>query len=304
MNAFIQALPIAPWILFTVFAAAMQSIRTAGQKSLSQSITPMSATLVRYVFGLPIALLYLYSLTGSHFVPSVAKALAMPEFLQPAVLAGIFQIVATALLIRVFRYRNFMVGTSFAKTESIQTAMLGMIFFSTSLTLWGWVAVVLGVVAVWFMAMPSRKEPWDIEAIGIGLASGASFALTSLWIRQASLTLPFDTMTSAGITLVLVVSFQSVLCVIYTAVRTPADFLNIAQRWPLAVFVGVTSALGSIGWFTAMSWQNPALVKSLGQVEMLFTAALTLRYFREQVRWVEWLGVVLLMISVTILITG
>jgi len=45
-NWFIDA-----WVLFTVFAALMQSVRTAGQKQLTSSLTPLSSTLVRYVFG-------------------------------------------------------------------------------------------------------------------------------------------------------------------------------------------------------------------------------------------------------------
>jgi len=59
-----------------------------------------------------------------------------------------------------------------------------------------------------------------------------------------------------------------------------------------------------VGWFTAMTWQNPAIVKSLGQVEMLFTAALTLRLFRERVTKIEWLGVGCVVASVVILLVA
>lgn len=262
----------------------------------------MSATLVRYVFGLPVALFYLWLLTGADLPSKLSQAVVQPTFLIPAALAGVFQIVATVLLIQVFRYRNFMVGTSVAKTESIQTALIGTFFFAAPLSLGGWIAVILGVVGVWLMAMPKRDEPWDLGSISLGLASGACFGLTSLWIRQASLSLQLDSLISAALTLVLVVAFQSILCIAYTAVATPSEFAKIKQRWPLAVMVGATSALGSIGWFTAMTLQNPALVKSLGQVEMLFTAALTLRFFRERIRWVEWVGVAVLVVSIVILV--
>lgn len=293
---------VAPWILFTVFAALMQSVRTAGQKSLSNHMTPMSATLVRYLFGLPVAMLYLTALSGSDTVLQLNDALRLPEFLWPAMLAGIFQIVATVLLIILFRFRNFMVGTSFAKTESVLTALIGTLFFAAPLSIFGWVAVVLGVVGVWLMAWPNRQEPWKLSVVCLGLGSGACFALTSLWIRQASLSLGHDVMTGAAITLVLIVSFQTLLCLLYTVLVTPEEFPKIGKRWPLATFVGATSALGSIGWFTAMSWQNPALVKSLGQVEMLFTAVLTLRFFRERIRLVEWVGVSALIGSVILIV--
>ena len=50
---------IEPWVLWTLLAAVMQSVRTAGQKVLVADISAVSATLVRYLFGLPFALLYL-----------------------------------------------------------------------------------------------------------------------------------------------------------------------------------------------------------------------------------------------------
>jgi len=296
------SLGVAPWVLFTVFAAAMQSVRTAGQKSLSDSITPMSATLVRYVFGLPFAFAWLVFLTGETWPGKLLDALSSGTFVVYGVLAGLFQIVATALLILSFRFQNFMVGTSFAKTESIQTAIFGTLFFAAPLSLGGWVAIVVGVVGVWLMAMPDRKKPWDLGAISIGLGSGACFGFTSLWLREASLSLGHDVVTSASITLVLIVCFQSIICVAYTAIKSPEEFSKIGARWPLATFVGATSALGSIGWFTAMTWQNPALVKSLGQIEMLFTAVLTLRLFRERVRLMEWIGVISVVASVVLLV--
>ena len=280
----------------------MQSVRTAGQKSLSGTISPMSATLVRYVFGLPFAFIYLFALSGTESFRLLLDALTRAEFLRPAVAAGLFQIVATVLLIQLFRFRNFLIGTSFAKTESILTALIGTLFFASPLSVFGWVAVILGVIGVWLMAIPSRSEPWKLNVVCLGLGSGVCFALTSLWIRQASLSLGFDVLVSAAITLVFVVGFQSILCSVYITLVSPKEFIKIADRWPLALFVGITSALGSIGWFTAMSWQNPALVKSLGQVELLFTAVLTLRFFRERIRIVEYIGVAALIASVIILV--
>jgi len=280
----------------------MQAVRTAGQKSLSANITPMSATLVRYVFGLPFIVIYLAVLTGPTLLDKLSDALSQREFLVPAALAGIAQIFATVLLILSFRYRNFMVGTSFAKTESIQTAMFGTVFFAAHLSVGGWLAVVLGVIGVWLLAMPSRREPWNAGAVCAGLGAGALFGFTSWWIRQAALTLDHEVIVSAAITLLLIVAFQALVCVLYTAVVTPAEFKQIRAHWPLAVFVGLTSALGSVGWFTAMTWQNPALVKSLGQVEMLVTAVLTLRLFREKIALVEWLGVTAIIASVVILL--
>jgi len=51
------------WIFFTLLAVVMQSVRTAAQKQIAQSISAASATLVRYLFGLPFALGYYFYLS-------------------------------------------------------------------------------------------------------------------------------------------------------------------------------------------------------------------------------------------------
>ena len=52
------------WIPITLFAVLMQTIRTAGQKQLTQHLDPVTVTLVRYLFGLPFVLLYLLLVTA------------------------------------------------------------------------------------------------------------------------------------------------------------------------------------------------------------------------------------------------
>ena len=48
------------WIAFTLLAATMQAVRTAGQKQLSVHLNSMATTSVRYVYALPFAYVYLY----------------------------------------------------------------------------------------------------------------------------------------------------------------------------------------------------------------------------------------------------
>ena len=47
------------WVFWALLAAVMQSVRTAGQKYLVADISPIGATLVRYLFGLPFVAVYL-----------------------------------------------------------------------------------------------------------------------------------------------------------------------------------------------------------------------------------------------------
>ncbi len=290
------------WIAFTVLAALMQAVRTAGQKQLTSSVSPMSSTLIRYVFGLPFAAVYLYYVSNLDESARLTSAVFNNRFLTFATLAALAQILATFLLIKVFSFRNFTVGTSFAKTEAIQAAVLGTVLFSSTLSALGWLAVAVGFLGIFIVSIPSREGRWEPQNVVLGTVSGTAFALTSLWLREASLSLQLPVLQSAAITLVFMVSLQSVVCVLYTTLKEPTQFKAIARRLKLSWFVGATSAAGSIGWFTAMTWQNPALVKSLGQIEFIFTLLITTLFFKERVTMREMIGVLAIVVSVILIL--
>ncbi len=280
----------------------MQAVRTAGQKQLTSSVTPMSSTLIRYVFGLPFALIYLLYITGAELPQVVAAALSNGRFIVFALAAAVAQIIATVLLVRLFSFRNFTVGTSLAKTEAVQAAVFGTVLFGMPLSLFGWLAVAIGFLGIYIVSMPTGDQRWEPRTVLLGTLSGTAFALTSLWIREASLSLEQSVLSSAAMTLVFLVSVQSLICVCYTALREPEQFAAIGKRFGLAGFVGLTSALGSVGWFTAMTYQNPALVKSLGQVEFIFTLLLTTLFFKERITARELLGVAAIVCSVILIL--
>ncbi|MFT4861786.1 MAG: drug/metabolite transporter (DMT)-like permease [Pseudohongiellaceae bacterium] len=75
---------------------------------------------------------------------------------------------------------------------------------------------------------------------------------------------------------------------------------NLKASW----FVGLTSVLGSIGWFTAMSLHNVAIVKTLGQSEFVVTRLITSLYFGEVVSRRELLGIGLIALSIFLLLNA
>ncbi len=290
------------WIAFSIFAALMQSVRTAGQKQLTTSLTPMSVTLVRYLYGLPFVLIYLLYLFRDSTVTQLHIAVGNPRFLFYAVLAGVAQIIATVLLVKVFSFRNFAVGTSFAKTEAIQTAIFSMVFFGAVLSPAGWLAVLVGFVGIAIVSLPKSREPWQFANVLLGTLSGTAFSFTSLWLREASLSLSMPAVHSAAMTLFVMVFIQTGICLVYSALKETGQLRLMAARSHLALFVGLTSALGSVGWFTAMTLVNPALVKSVGQVEFIFTLLITTLFFKEKITLREYVGMSFIIVSVIILL--
>jgi drug/metabolite transporter (DMT)-like permease len=295
------------WIPITLFAVVMQTVRTAGQKHLTVHLDPIAVTLVRFLFGLPFAAIYLASIavwSGASFPPLNAT------FVAYTVLGGVAQIVATVLLIKLFSLRNFAVGTTYARTEAFLTAFIGALFFGEWISFQGWIAIVVSVAGVVVLTIAKSHvgsasilgRLWN-RAAAIGLGSGLGFALASLSLRKASLSFGIDDfLLTAGMTLVAMVVLQTLIMIIYVAVKSPGQFAIIARQWRVSMFVGVTSALGSIGWFTAMTVERAAYVKGLGQVEFLFALLISTLFFRERTTAVEILGMALLAGGVVILL--
>ncbi len=293
------------WIYFTLLAATMQAVRTAGQKQLSGKLNAMATTAVRYVYALPFAWIYLWWLLGIRevFLPKLNY-----DFLQYALVACVMQIIGTVCLVAAFRFKNFAVATSLAKTEAIQVAIVGALLFSTPLSGLGWFSVVFGVVGVFLVSKVkfNFREIFNgsdaLTGMGFGLAAGLGLAITTLLIRESSLALQTDLMVSAAVTLVFMITVQCLISLIYVYLQDKSQLFLMLTHWRLCLFVGVTSVLGSIGWFTGASYQNAAFVKALGQVEFFITLVLTYRLFKEEITAKEYIGMFFIVLSVVILL--
>lgn len=279
----------------------MQAIRTAGQKQLTTHLNAMATTGVRYIYALPFAWLYLWWMLDFRNEP-------MPtlngQFLQYAIIACVMQILGTLCLVAAFKYRNFAVATSLAKTEAIQVAVVGALLFSASMTLLGWFSVVIGVVGVLLVSKVkfTIRDVLQNPGAGFGLASGLGLAITTLLIRESSLALNTDLLLSAAVTLTFMVTVQTLISLAYVYLQDKSQLSVMVKQWRLCLFVGITSVVGSIGWFTAASFQNAAYVKALGQVEFFITLLITYRIFKEKISLIEYIGMLLIILSVIILL--
>ncbi|MDB3993488.1 DMT family transporter [Gammaproteobacteria bacterium] len=290
-----------PWIIFTLLAVIMQSVRTAAQKQITQEISVQSATLVRFLFGIKFAALYFF-LTMWIFQP-INFELNI-KFIISGALASVSQVLATVFLIKALTLKNFAVGTALAKTEALLTAVLGSIFFSAYLNPMGYLSILFGVCGLliasnWDVTL---KDLSDNQSIRYGFGAGLGFALASLWIRDASLSLEIPRIVSAAAVLLYMVILQSLICLVWISVKEPEQFMLIQKNLKSSLFIGFTGVLGSIGWFTAMSLQNAALVKTLGQIEFIASLLITYLYFNEKISTREYLGIAFIAFSLLLLI--
>src|SRR5213079_2423002 len=111
------------WALFTIIAAAAQTVRNATQRELTAKLGTVGATHVRFLFGLPFALLFLALV----FLASGAALPHPPAAFWAWVLGGaLAQIAATALMLAAMNDRSFVVVYAFIKTEPVQVALFGL----------------------------------------------------------------------------------------------------------------------------------------------------------------------------------
>ena len=300
-------MPTWAWIPITLFAVMMQTVRTAGQKQLAGHLDPVTVTLVRYLFGLPFVLLYL-------LVVMQAFDLALPAFnstfLIFATLSALTQIGATILLIYLFSLRNFAVGTTYARTEAFLTALVGALVFGEFISPLGWLAIVISVAGLVILTMARSdidgahllQRLFSRPAL-VGLGCGLLFAVCSLSLRRASLSFGLDNaLFSAGLTLVYMVILQTLSMLAYLLWRRPAQLTTMLRHTRLCGFVGLTSALGSMGWFVAMTLERASYVKALGQIEFLLALGVSHLFFREHTQRLELAGMLLIASGILVLL--
>ncbi|WP_229702112.1 EamA family transporter [Bowmanella pacifica] len=275
-------------------AAFMQAWRNAFQKQLSHEVAASGVTLARFLYASPLAAIYLLGLYWWKPVELPQPNLAFAWYILGAAL---MQILATALMVRLFQLRNYAIGVGLAKSEAILAAALGVAFYAVSLDWLGWLGVLLGGLAVFLLSGIRAVHGWSWQTLGLGLGSGLAFALTSLWVREASLALGLPFPHGAAWVLLLVIVLQSVLMIGWLLVKDAATLTALWHRPRLTLLISFCSCLGSIGWFTAMSLESVALVKTLGQVEVLFSLMISAWLFREKLAKADKLGLLLIVVA-------
>jgi drug/metabolite transporter (DMT)-like permease len=294
------------WIPVTIWAAFAQTLRNAAQRSLTDTLGTLGATLVRFLYGLPFAALWLW-------IVHAAGGLDIPtpnaRFAAWVTVGAVAQIVATALLLRVMAERNFALGVAYSKTEIIQVAVFGLAFIGDPITAVAAIAIVLGTLGVLLLSPADGQRPWRALLAGwtsrtalIGLGSGAAFALSAVGYRGAALALEGSSfLVAAAFTLLVAQVIQTVLLGGWLLARDPAVIGRVLRAWRPSLFAGFMGAAASAGWFTAMAIEPVAHVRTLGLVELVFSAIVSRRFFREKMTRREWAGMLLLVAGVVII---
>jgi drug/metabolite transporter (DMT)-like permease len=295
------------WIPLTIAAAFLQNVRSALQKHLKGQLGTTGATFVRFGYGFPVAIAYL---AGLVFLFDFELPEPNTTFFSFVAIGGLAQITATALLVTLFDARNFAVGTTYSKTETVQAAIFALVFLGEGISLTATLGILVSLVGVITISaakgpagLASIAKSWTNRAALTGLASGAFFGIAAISVRGGSLSLGGDGfLVQAGFTLAVMLIFQTIIMATFMAIRNASELRDVLKAWRVAMWVGASGAIASIGWFTAMTIQNAALVRALGQLELIFTIAASVLIFREKIARGELLGILLVVGGILILL--
>lgn len=288
------------WIPITLAAATFQVLRTSRQHRLRPLLSVNGAGFVRYAYGFPLAVivsLVTFGIAGDT-LPTI------PGRFWPIIAgAGIAQILGTLALLRAFDLRDFAIGTVYAKTEVIQVAIISALALGEPLRPLGWVAALVCMVGVAWLAAPKRLldivgRASDPAAL-MGIIAGGCFATAAVGIRAASTSLEGgSTWDHALATLTVMLGIQTVLNGTWLAWRDRSELARVAVAWRAALPVGILSLCGSAGWAVAVTLTNAAKVRTLGQVELVIAFAISAWVLHERHTRAEYAASGLVLVGV------
>lgn len=289
------------WAIFTIVAAISQTARNAMQVDLIAKLGTVGATHVRFLFGLPFAVLFLIAI--------MAATGGRPPPLNPAMLAwtafgALSQILATALMLAAMRERSFVVATALTKIEPLWVAVLGLAALGDPLTGGLVLAMVLATGGVMIMSWPGSAA-WSIRPVVQGIVAGALFGCSAIGFRGGIRELGGDDFViGASTTLVTALAIQTVTLSAYLAWRERGRLGEIFRAWRPSAFAGFMGAFGSQFWFLAFAIESAARVRTLALIEILFAQMVSRRLFNQSLASREAIGILLIVVGVAWLLNN
>lgn len=301
------------WIVTTIAAAGAQAVRNALQRGLTVTLGTVGATHVRFLFGLPFALVFLavvLTITGT--VPHLG-----PGFWAAAAAGGVGQILATACMLHAMRDRSFLVTIAYTKSEPVQVALFGVIFLGEVPTPQLVLAIAVATAGVVVLSWPkglagglvAADRPltrWEkLRPAVLGLASGGFFGLAAVFFKmaiRASGTGHF--VADATTTLAASLAIQAGILTLWLLARDRAVLGEIMRAWKPSLAAGFLGAFASQMWFTGFAIAPVAAVRTLGLTEILFAQVLSRRLLKERMSRREAIGIGLLVLGVGLVLNA
>ena len=293
------------WIIFTISGAFFQNLRSSLQKKLNKDLSTVASTYVRFAFALPFAIIVFF-LNFENF-EIIFKILDQHNFLYLTIIASLFQIMFTFTLLYLFKFSNFVVGTSLSKTEVIQVAIFEYFLLKDKLNLFGIFGIVIATVGVIIISVKDLRlffSNFFSKTTLIGLTTGLFLGLSVVFFRAATLSLEdfssnFD---RAIITLFFGLVVQTFLISIYLYIFERYEFKKFRDNKLESCLAGLAGFLATLSWFFAFTFIQASFVRALGQVEIFFSFVSSKYFFKEKITAMEIIGIIIFVSGVSVML--
>lgn len=277
------------WIILTAAAAPLQVARNALQRGLVGDAGPWGATLVRFLFGLPFSLAMFALVTV--LTPDAHPHYGL-RFLAAVVIGATAQVAATAFLLLAIGRAGFAVASIMQQSSLPLGALLGWLVLGDGMSVGGWTGIIVATAGLFVLSWPKPEDVrGSLKGAGLGLASGAAFAVSLNGYRQAGLALdPNHPIFSALAGVVVAQTYQSLALGGLLALLAPRALKAVAGSWKTSLAAGFFGSAASACWFGALALAPAGPVRAVGVIEMPIAAAVGRRLFRERLSLRQWLG--------------
>ncbi len=288
------------WVIFTLLGAAGQTARNAMQRELTPRLGALGATLVRFLFGFPFALIFLVAVLASTHaaLPAMNRDFALWTLLGAAT-----QIGGTALMLMTMEQRSFVVTVAYLKTEPVLVALMGLLFLGDPLTAAMALAITVAMAGVALISVKPQALTGGMKPALLGLSSAALFAASAIGYRGAILSLHQTSFVlAATFSLAAGLTLQTLLLLAWLLLFKRGTLKAIAALWRPSLAAGFAGAAASEFWFLAFALATAASVRTLALVEVLFAQGVTRFVFRQKTTAREAAGIVLLLAGAALIV--
>ena len=293
------------WVIFTVLAAFFQNLRTSLQKRLNKNLSLVASAYVRFAFALPFAFIIFF--INFRSLDIVQIILDQNNFIYYTFLGAIFQVIFTLLLLYLFKFSNFVVGTSLSKTEVIQIAIFEYIILKDKLNLFGIFGIIVATIGVIVITIKDVKlflRNFFSKVTLIGLTTGLILGLSVVYFRAAALSLEnFSSNFDKAITTLFFGLFiQTAVVTTYLLIFEKSEFKKFYQNKVEICFTGLAGFLATLSWFFAFTLIQASFVRAVGQIEILFSYMSSKYLFKEKITFIEIMGIIIFISGATLLL--
>ena len=138
----------------------------------------------------------------------------------------------------------------------------------------------------------------------VGLFCGTLLALSVVFYRGSMEFIEFTNKNfdKALLTLFAATIIQTSLITLYLIFFELNEFKKIKSNIKLSALAGLFGFSATISWFYSFSLVQAALVRAVGQIELLFSYISSRFMFREKIKFIEIIGIIIFVFGLLLVI--